>query len=423
VATKSIKHGDGRKASLDYVLDHGGTIVDAISTMPWSGEAQVTVAIVNWQKGGVLPPVRTLWLNAEIEPLELPLITAALSPQVDLRSAKKLLINSGAVYQGQTMQISNAFRLNTLEASRYIRADPTAREVLHPILGGNELLDDTALSDWVIDIPFRSADDAWLRYPKLMQRLEESALPQRQARAAAEAAANQEVLRDNPRARVHLHHAHFYERWWQLGYRRVSYLEAVANLPRYLAITRVSSELRGPVFSFVESGINIEDSAVAFPFRSDYAFGILQSLVHETWFRERCTTLETRLRYTSKTVFDSFPWPQAPDNLAIDRVSSAAAAIINKRAAAFEAGHSLSAQYNVLRHPGRSELRDLHEELDSSVHAAYGFDPGEDLLTQLLELNLLVAAREQSGEDVTGPGDLFGTQPQTTWAWPKPSLW
>ncbi|MFB2583031.1 DNA methyltransferase [Herbiconiux sp. P15] len=423
VATKSIKHGDGRKASLDYVLDNDGTIIDAVATMPWSGEAQVTVSIVNWQKGGALPATRTLWLNAEVEPLELPYITAALSPQIDLRSAKRLEVNAGAVFQGQTMQIAGAFKLNTMEASRYIRADARTAQVLHPILGGNELLDDTVLSDWVIDIPFRSADDAWLQYPRLMERLENSVLPQRRDRAAAEAEANAEIRRGNPRAHVHLHHAHFYERWWQLGYRRENYLNAVADLPRYLAITRVSSELRGPVLSFVENGIHIEDSAVAFPFQSDYAFGVLQSIVHETWFRERCTTLETRLRYTSKTVFDSFPWPQAPDGTMINRVSSAAAAIITKRAAAFAAGHSLSAQYNVLRRPGHSDLRDMHQELNSAVVSAYGFDPDEDLLPQILELNFLVAAREQSGEVVTGPGDLFGTQPQTTWAWPAPSTW
>ena len=35
---------------------------------------------------------------------------------------------------------------------------------------------------------------------------------------------------------------------------------------------------------------------------------------------------------------------------------------------------------------------------------AYGFSPREDLLTQLLELNLAVAARFDAGEPVTAPG-------------------
>jgi hypothetical protein len=39
-----------------------------------------------------------------------------------------------------------------------------------------------------------------------------------------------------------------------------------------------------------------------------------------------------------------------------------------------------------VRQPGRSRLRDLHEALDRAVLDVYGFDPGEDLLAQILAL-------------------------------------
>ena len=42
--------------------------------------------------------------------------------------------------------------------------------------------------------------------------------------------------------------------------------------------------------------------------------------------------------------------------------------------------------------------------LDAAVLAAYGFDAKKDLLAQLLELNLTVAAREKGGQKVTAPG-------------------
>jgi len=35
-------------------------------------------------------------------------------------------------------------------------------------------------------------------------------------------------------------------------------------------------------------------------------------MVHRRWFEERCSTMRVDLRYTSSTVFDTFPWPQAP---------------------------------------------------------------------------------------------------------------
>jgi hypothetical protein len=52
VATKSIRETTSREASLDYVVDHGGTITEAVSLQPWSGDAVVHVSIVNWIKNG-----------------------------------------------------------------------------------------------------------------------------------------------------------------------------------------------------------------------------------------------------------------------------------------------------------------------------------------------------------------------------------
>jgi hypothetical protein len=42
--------------------------------------------------------------------------------------------------------------------------------------------------------------------------------------------------------------------------------------------------------------------------------------------------------------------------------------------------------------------------LDAAVLDAYGFSPCKDLLSQLLELNLDVAARIEAGKPVTPPG-------------------
>jgi hypothetical protein len=54
--------------------------------------------------------------------------------------------------------------------------------------------------------------------------------------------------------------------------------------------------------------------------------------------------------------------------------------------------------------PGKNPLKDAHAALDAAVLDAYGFDPADDLLGQLLALNLQVAARIDRGETVTPPG-------------------
>ncbi|MGE4002695.1 MAG: class I SAM-dependent DNA methyltransferase, partial [Planctomycetaceae bacterium] len=60
--------------------------------------------------------------------------------------------------------------------------------------------------------------------------------------------------------------------------------------------------------------------------------------------------------------------------------------------------------YRTLELPGKNPLKDAHAALDAAVLAAYGFSPRKDLLQQLLDLNHLVAARIERGEDVTPPG-------------------
>lgn len=422
VATKSIKQGDGRKASLDYIVTHDGAIIDAVSAMPWSGEAAVTVSIVNWQKGGDLPVDRVLWLEPDVEPLELPLITAALSPEIDLHGAKSIAANGEGVFQGQTYGVVDAFRVPSFKAAKFAKDDEAAKAVLHPVLDGDPLLKKTHVDTWVVDIPTRNMDEASGRYPAIIEYLRSAALPTRQVAYEKEKKRNEAALANNPKARVNHHHGGFLDRWWTLGYRREDYLQAIVGLDRYIALTRTSSELRGPVFTFVERAFRVSDSVVAFPFDSDYAFGILQSKVHETWFRERCTTLETRLTYTSKTVFRSFVWPQEPELDRAQAVADAAAKINEYRAKLFESGITLERQYNVLRSPGHSELRELHTALDHAVMRAYGFDPDEDLLTQLLELNLLTAKREEIGEAITRPGNVDGVTSRSTWAWPAPKL-
>jgi hypothetical protein len=193
-------------------------------------------------------------------------------------------------------------------------------------------------------------------------------------------------------------------------------IAALSRLPRYIALSSVASEHRMPVFSFVSSAIHPSNLTFVFGLADDYSFGILQSAAHIEWFRERCSRLEQRPRYTSKTVFDSFPWPQAPAQAAVDRVVKVVAELLAFRADRMAQGITIGQQYDSLRQPGRSRLRDLHDALDRAVLDVYGFDPDEDLLAQLLALNLSVAEQEQAGGAVRGPGPQgLANTTRTTW--------
>lgn len=92
VATNSIRHGKSRRASLDYVRDNGGHIHAAISTQPWSGEANVHVSIVNWS----CDPAGGYRLDGQ----EVPTINTSLRSTVDVSEAIRLSANKGYCFQG-----------------------------------------------------------------------------------------------------------------------------------------------------------------------------------------------------------------------------------------------------------------------------------------------------------------------------------
>ena len=211
-------------------------------------------------------------------------------------------------------------------------------------------------------------------------------------------------------------------------------LDSTAKLSRYIACSRVTKR---PIFSFLSSDIHPDSSLTCFVFADDYSFGILQSSLHWLWFTTKCSKLTERFRYTPDTVFDTFPWPQfpesssrresaqtssgdsAPSRSPKDQSGLTSAATVAKIGAVAEAAREvrrvragalrslkggLRAPYRTLELPGTNPLKDAHAALDAAVLAAYGFDAKADLLTQLLALNLAVAARIERGEPVTAPG-------------------
>lgn len=419
VATNTIRQNASRSASLDYVVDHGGTITDAVASQPWSGDANVSVSIVNWVKGDDAGP-KVLWLNDGNLRLETPSINSSLAPHVDVRRASRLTSNTTpqVCFQGQTPGDVKAFVLTGEE----VAAMAGSRELRYvaPFLGGTEMLSLTEIADWVIDLPFSDVVEAESEAPVLMRRLRERVFPERARKAAEEAASNLEVTLRNPRARTNNHHAGFLARWWQLAYRREELLTAVAGSDRYLMTSRVQSERRMPIYAFVSSSVNPADSATVFALDDDYSFGILSSSMHTKWLAIRCSTLETRLRYTSTTVWDSFPWPK-PTTTSVAAVANAAGEILEIRSRYLGKRIPLKAQYNALRIAGNSPLRDAHERLDNAVLAAYGIEPDADIPTQLLALNQ-AATRDDAESWRPGGGGIPGAR-VTDFAIPPSGEW
>lgn len=316
VGTNTIRQNYSREGGLDYIVQNGGTIIEAVSTQVWSGDAVVHVSIVDWIKGeqaGEKKLFRQVGdnLDSPWEVDEVEHIGASLSGKFDVTAACKLRVNedSDTCDQGQTHGHAG-FLLAPEEAIEMIRQDQRNEQVLKPYMTADEFLSSNppAPGRFVIDFGSKTIIEAkTFRNP--FERIEAKVLADRKRKAQEEDARNIEAWDDDEDAHVNRHHRNFLNKWWVLSYARRGLMTKIKNLPRYVACGQVTKR---PIFVFVSKTVSPNAALEVFTFADDYSFGILQSDVHWRWFVERCSTLKGDFRYTSTTVYDTFPWPQSP---------------------------------------------------------------------------------------------------------------
>ena len=410
VGTNTIRQNYSRIGSLDYICRHQGTITEAVSTMKWSGEAVVYVSIVNWIKGEQAGPKKLYIQEDDNDPSRgwrfqnLDRIGPSLSFDIDVTSARTIRANSasGGCYQGQTHG-HEGFLLSIDEARTEIASDSRNAEVLFPYLIAEELIGkhDSLPTRYVIDFLPRNQIES-MSYTSLFERIRKTVLPARKEAADDEENRNRQAIEVNPDAQVNHHHRNFLNRWWLLSYPREEMITTIAPLSRYIVCGRVTKR---PIFEFINKKIRPNDALMVFPYEDDYSFGILQSYPHWLWFVNRCSTLKGDPRYTSNTVFDSFPWPQSPQEKDVKDIAEAASELRRLRRMLMQK-HNLSLRdlYRSMEDPGRHPLKDLQANLDDCVRVAYGMHGKGNPLEFLLQLNSDVAAAESEGKRVLGPG-------------------
>jgi len=406
VGTKTIRENNSREGGLDYIVSSGGTITDAISQQVWSGDADIIVSIVNWIKGDYRLPKHLEFqigdrLDSPWEIYEPTIINATLSLGTDVTSAISLKSNSGSTgcYQGQTHG-HESFLLPASKAREILADNPDWNDVLFPFQTANDMLStaDSLPKRYVIDFSNHDVLSA-RQFGELFERLKENVLPERIKAAKREEVRNSDLPSGR---RGNQHHANFLKYWWKLSYDRADLMKTLSRLDRYVVCGRVTKR---PIFSFISTNIHPNDALAVFPFDDDYSFGVLSSEAHWIWFVARCSKHNGRPRYTSDTVFDTFPWPQSPTRKQIEVVAKESVALRQlRREVMAKMDWSLRDLYRTLEEPGANPLRDAQAKLDAAVRAAYGMPKSADILAFLLALNQICAGKEAAGEAITSPG-------------------
>jgi hypothetical protein len=263
---------------------------------------------------------------------------------------------------------------------------------LRPYVGGRDLIVGTR-DRWVADFFGLTEAESRAGFPELYQWILDRVKP---------------VRAENPRAT-------YRDRWWVFAEPRREIRGALAGLPRYIATTETAKHRH---FQFLDEAICPDHMVVAIALSDAWHLGVLSSRVHVAWALATGARLGVGddPRYTKSRCFDPFPFPDA-DEATRQRIRDLGERLDAHRKARHAAhpdltltgmynvlaklrsGASLTEKERVIHDRGLvSLLREVQDELDAAVLAAYGWAADLDadgILWKLVALNAERAAEER----------------------------
>jgi hypothetical protein len=350
VATNTIAEGDSRLMSLKALIDGGAVVYDARSSMPWAGDASVSVAVVHVALGRVVDAVSERRLDGRI----VHAIDSRLTPHRERPEPRRLQANASKAFMGGKL-VGAGLAVSLAEQQALVRGDSTNAQVLRPYLGGEEANRSPtgAFERYVIDFTSMSLAEA-RRWPLLMEIIETKVRP----------------ARENDKRGTYKTY------WWRPGESGGALYRALAGKSNCLVTSRVTKHL---AFSFRPTSWFFAETLNVFAYDAYAAFALLQSRIHESWARLLSSSMRNDLRYSASDCFDTFPFPPETSLDPTSPLEAVGRTLYEMRVAYMtEEGVGLTVAYNRLKDSRCDdarvvELRRAHEELDRSVLAAYSW--------------------------------------------------
>jgi hypothetical protein len=374
VATNSIREGNSRRAALDYVIENGGHIHNAISTQPWSGDAKVHVSIVNWSLA--IPEACAL------DGGQVSSINSSLTSTVDATKSPRLKANLGTAFQGVIPVGVDGFALTPEKAHNLLSSSDNYSRVVKPFLTADDLTDVPLATPrrWIIDFNDMSLEEAEA-FHMAFEQVQRLVRPVRMKN-------RREVTRLN---------------WWKFGEKRPAMRAKVENIGAYLCIPRHSKWF---IPLEAKSDWLPGDSTNVIATSDPYIQGVVTSSVHRAWVSAQKSTLKGDTRYTHTSCFETFPFPQRATADQIEAIRQQMIELNDYRNCwMVEQQKGITEMYNRYFDEPASKLRKLHDALDALVLKAYGWSAKDDVLANLLDLNLELAELEAEGQAIVGPWD------------------
>ena len=226
------------------------------------------------------------------------------------------------------------------------------------------------------------------------------------------------------------------ENWWLHGRVRGDLRDYLADLSRYIVTVETSKHR---FFVFLDEQVLPDNMLVCIAMDDAYVLGVLSSKLHVLWSLQAGGNLGVGNdpRYNKTRCFETFPFP-TPTEAQRQTIRDLAERLNahRKRQQALHPKLTMTGMYNVLERERSGEvlsdkerkihqrglisiLRQLHDELDAAVAAAYGWPTDlaeQEILQRLVDLNAERAAEEARGlvrwlrPEYQAPDELVGKQ-------------
>jgi hypothetical protein len=318
-------------------------------------------------------------------------IQASLTIGADVSSCLELHANEGLAYRGMQL-IGSGFIVTPEEAKELGLGKIRGLEKhIRPYRNGKDLTD-VPRGVMAIDLFGLPVDEVREKFPAVYQHVLTKVKPERDAN-------NRESYR---------------KAWWMHGEPRKDLRKAFDGLPRYIATVETSKHR---FFQVLDATVLPDNMLVVVCLDDAFFLGVLSSRIHAAYALVAGGTLEDRPRYNKSRCFDPFPFPLCgdPEKERIRKLAEELDA--HRKRVQARHGLTLTGLYNVLEKLRAGEpltdkekvihekglvsvLKQLHDDLDAAVFAAYGWPAtltNAEILERLVALNAERAAEEKRG--------------------------
>jgi hypothetical protein len=405
ITTNTISQVKQRKV-IENHLNHKVPIklIFAIPDHPWvdsTNGAAVRIAMTAaeiTERDGILQRIQSEIQGSENVSIQFTKQIGKIFPNlkigVDVSSAIQLRANGNISSLGVALA-GSGFIVSSKESKQLgLGRVPNLEKHIRQYRNGKDLAQ-TARNVMVIDLFGMTEEQVKIQFPEVYQWILERVKPERDQNNRASRKKN----------------------WWIFGEPRSTFRPALVGLKRYISTPETAKHR---FFVFLDQSILPDNMLVNIASDDAYILGVLSSRIHVTWALAAGGRLGVGNdpRYQKSRCFDPFPFPEAND-IQKQKIRDIAERLDShrKRVQAQHPEVTITAMYNLLEkiRAGQeltdsdkafnqkalvSTLKQIHDDLDAAVFAAYGWSPDltdDQILENLVTLNAHRAEEERNG--------------------------